>query len=97
MAWLPKTQSRPQNCFVSNMDKRYGRDTTVITIGKATHELKDKDCPQGPFVKPCFYSDFFRRERTNGGKAAGTQFADAAIVFCDEYRVPGMNPAVFDV
>lgn len=26
------------------MDQRYGRDTTIITKGKTTYELKDKDC-----------------------------------------------------
>ncbi|MBQ8576638.1 MAG: DUF5131 family protein [Clostridia bacterium] len=28
-----------KNCFVYKMDKRYGRDTTVITKGKTTYEL----------------------------------------------------------
>lgn len=44
------------------MDRRYGRDTTVITKGKTTYELKDKDCPQGSLVKLCFSSDFFLEE-----------------------------------
>ena len=51
-----------QNCFVFNMDKRYGRDTTVITKGKTTYELKEKDCPAGSLVKLCFSSDFFLEE-----------------------------------
>lgn len=51
-----------QNCFVFNMDKRYGRDTTVITKGKTTYELKEKNCPSGSLVKLCFSSDFFLEE-----------------------------------
>ena len=44
------------------MDKRYGRDTTIITKGKTTYELKDKDCPPDSLVKLCFSSDFFIEE-----------------------------------
>ena len=51
-----------QNCFVFKMDKRYGRDTTIVTKGKTTYELKDKDCPKGSLVKLCFSSDFFLEE-----------------------------------
>mgnify|MGYP005779404821 FL=1 len=51
-----------KNCFVYKMDKRYGRDTTVITKGKTTYELKDKDCPPNSLVKLCFSSDFFIEE-----------------------------------
>lgn len=51
-----------KNCFVYKMDKRYGRDTTIITKGKTTYELKDKDCPPGSLVKLCFSSDFFIEE-----------------------------------
>lgn len=51
-----------KNCFVYKMDRRYGRDTTIITKGKTTYELKDKDCPPGSLVKLCFSSDFFIEE-----------------------------------
>ncbi len=51
-----------KNCFVYKMDRRYGRDTTVITKGKTTYELKNKDCPPGSLVKLCFSSDFFIEE-----------------------------------
>ena len=51
-----------QNCFVFKMDKRYGRDTSIITKGKTTYELKDRACPSGSLVKLCFSSDFFIAE-----------------------------------
>ena len=51
-----------KNCFVYKMDKRYGRDTTIITKGKTTYELKDKNCPPNSLVKLCFSSDFFIEE-----------------------------------
>lgn len=51
-----------KNCFVYKMDKRYGRDTTIITKGKTTYELKDKDVPHGSLIKLCFSSDFFIEE-----------------------------------
>ena len=51
-----------KNCFVFNMDKRYGRDTNIIEKGKTTYKLKDKDCPPGTLVKLCFSSDFFLEE-----------------------------------
>lgn len=44
------------------MDKRYGRDTTVIEKGKTTYELKDKDVPLHSLIKMCFSSDFFIEE-----------------------------------
>lgn len=67
IAWNPwhgckKASPGCKNCFVFKMDKRYGRDTTVITKGKTTYELKDKDCPAGSLVKLCFSSDFFIEE-----------------------------------
>lgn len=34
----------------------------MITKGKTTYELKDKDCPYGSVVKLCFSSDFFIEE-----------------------------------
>ena len=40
-----KVSPECKNCFVSKIDQRYGRDTTIIAKGKTTYELKDKDCP----------------------------------------------------
>ena len=57
-----KVSSGCKNCFVYKMDQRYGRDTTIITKGKTTYELKDKDCPPNSLVKLCFSSDFFIEE-----------------------------------
>ena len=57
-----KVSAGCKNCFVYKMDKRYGRDTTVIEKGKTTYELKDKDCPPNSLVKLCFSSDFFIEE-----------------------------------
>ncbi|MGN0079573.1 MAG: DUF5131 family protein [Eggerthellaceae bacterium] len=51
-----------KNCFVFNMDKRYGRDTNIIEKGKTTYKLKEKDCPPGTLVKLYFTSDFFLEE-----------------------------------
>lgn len=67
IAWNPwhgckRASPGCKNCFVFKMDKRYGRDTTVIAKGKTTYELKDKDCPPGSLVKLCFSSDFFIEE-----------------------------------
>lgn len=64
IAWNPwhgckRASPGCQNCFVYKMDQRYGRNTTVITKGKTTYELNDKDCPPGSLVKLCFASDFF--------------------------------------
>lgn len=44
------------------MDRHYGRDTSIITPGKTTYELKDRDCPPNSMVKLCFSSDFFIEE-----------------------------------
>ena len=57
-----KVSSGCKNCFVYKMDQRYGRDTTIITKGKTTYELKDKNCPPDSLVKLCFSSDFFIEE-----------------------------------
>ena len=51
-----------KNCFVYKMDQRYGKDASIITKGKTTYELKDKDCPPHSLVKLCFSSDFFIEE-----------------------------------
>ena len=42
IAWNPwhgckKVSPGCRNCFVYKMDKRYGRDTTVISKGKTTY------------------------------------------------------------
>ena len=39
-----------KNCFVYKMDQRYGKDASIITKGKTTYELKDKDCPPHSLV-----------------------------------------------
>lgn len=44
------------NCYVYAQDKRYGRDTTVVTKGATTYKLK---APIGSTVMLCFSSDFF--------------------------------------
>ena len=54
-----------KNCFVYKMDRRYGRDTTIITKGKTTYELKDKDCPPSSLVK-------LLKKQTSGVTAVGT-------------------------
>lgn len=51
-----------KNCFVYKMDQRYGRDTTVITKGKTTYELKDSKVSKNSIIKLCFSSDFFIEE-----------------------------------
>ncbi|MCM1368680.1 MAG: phage Gp37/Gp68 family protein [Roseburia sp.] len=67
IAWNPwhgckRASAGCKNCFVYKMDARYGRDTSVITKGKTTYELKDKDVPHGSLIKLCFSSDFFIEE-----------------------------------
>lgn len=62
VAWNPwhgckKASPGGKNCFVYKMDKRYGRDTTIITKGVSAYELKDKDCPPRSLVKLCFSSE----------------------------------------
>lgn len=49
------------------MDKRYGRDTTVITRGKTTYELKDKDCPPNSPVKRLHFHHNNKAPRKNKG------------------------------
>lgn len=44
------------NCYVYEQDKRYGRDTSVVTKGATTYALK---APIGSTVRLCFSSDFF--------------------------------------
>ena len=67
VVWNPwhgckKVSAGCKNCFVYSMDKRYGRDTTIVEKGKTTFELKDKNCPPNSVVKLCFSSDFFIEE-----------------------------------
>ena len=61
-----------KNCFVYKMEQRYGRDTTIITKGKTTYELKDKDCPPQIHQSNCaFLLISLLKKRTNGGPDAG--------------------------
>lgn len=57
------------NCFVYQMDKRYGRDTTVVKKVKTNFNLPVKRDRQGNYKYPagthfklCFTSDFFIEE-----------------------------------
>lgn len=49
-----------KNCFVFKMDRRYGRDTSIVEKGKSTYYLDW--CPPGSLVKLCFTSDLFIEE-----------------------------------
>lgn len=58
-----------QNCYAFFLDKRYGRDTNVISLNKSNLNLpvkKDKSgnykLPSGAFVRVCMTSDFFLEE-----------------------------------
>ena len=51
-----------QNCFVFKQDKRYNRDTNVVTKNKSTYYFPDSKCPPGSVVKLCFSSDLFLEE-----------------------------------
>lgn len=57
------------NCFVYAMDKRYGRDTTIVTQSKTGFDVPVKRTrdgrykyPSGSIFKTCFTSDFFIEE-----------------------------------
>ena len=69
-----------QNCFVFNMDKRYGRDTSVITKGKTTYELKEKIVPQVRLSSFVFPLIFFLKKLMNGVKVFGKPSIDAGTV-----------------
>ena len=65
VTWNPwhgchKCSAGCKNCFVFYQDRRYGRNTDVVSIGKTTYRLKN--CPAGSVVKLCFSSDFFIEE-----------------------------------
>lgn len=58
-----------ENCFVYQMDKRYGRDTNVVQKTKTGFNLPIKrdrqkflKYPSGTIFKTCFTSDFFIEE-----------------------------------
>ena len=70
-----------KNCFVFKMDKRYGRDTTIITKGKTTYELKDKDCPPIRWLSCVFLPISSSRKLTNGEKVAGILFVAEKTAF----------------
>lgn len=74
VAWNPwhgcrKCSDGCKNCFVFQMDKRYGRDTNIIQKVKTNFNLpikKDRQgnwkYPSGTQFKLCFTSDFFIEE-----------------------------------
>lgn len=58
-----------QNCYVYVLDKRYNRDTTIISKNKSNFNLpikKDREgnykLESGSFVRVCMTSDFFLEE-----------------------------------
>ena len=58
-----------QNCYAYFLDKRYGRDTSVVVKNKSGFDLpikKDRDgdwkLESGSFVRVCMASDFFLEE-----------------------------------
>lgn len=74
LTWNPwhgcrKCSEGCQNCYAFFLDKRYGRDTAVITQNKSNMKLplkKDRagnyKIPAGSFVRVCMTSDFFIEE-----------------------------------
>lgn len=74
IAWNPwhgcaKCSPGCQNCFVFQMDRRYGRDTNIISKVKTNFNLPIKRDRQGNYKYPsgttfklCFTSDFFIEE-----------------------------------
>lgn len=57
------------NCFVYYLDKKYNKDTNIVTISKTNFDLPLKNDRQGNFkiasqteVATCFTSDFFIQE-----------------------------------
>lgn len=69
-----------KNCFVYKMDQRYGKDASIITKGKTTYELKDKDCPPHSLVKLCFHLIFLLKKRMHGEQIVGILFEEEKIV-----------------
>lgn len=74
LTWNPwhgchKCSEGCQNCYAFFLDKRYGRDTSVVAKNKSTMNLpikKDREgnykLPSGSFVRVCMTSDFFLEE-----------------------------------
>lgn len=74
LTWNPwhgchKCSEGCQNCYAFFLDKRYGRDTSHVTLNASNIDLpvkKDKDgnwkLPGGSFVRVCMTSDFFLEE-----------------------------------
>lgn len=74
LTWNPwhgchKCSEGCQNCYAYFLDKRYGRDTSIVSLNKSGLNLpvkKDKDgnfkLPSGAFVRVCMTSDFFLEE-----------------------------------
>ena len=61
-----------KNCFVYKMDQRYGRNTTIITKGKTTYELKDKNCPQTHWLNCAFLLISLLKKQMSGEMDVGT-------------------------
>lgn len=74
LTWNPwhgchKCSEGCQNCYAFFLDKRYGRDTSLVTQNKSNMSLpikKDREgnykLPGGAFVRVCMTSDFFLEE-----------------------------------
>lgn len=65
------------NCYAYFLDKRYGRDTSIVSLNKSNLNLpvkKDKNgnykLPSGAFVRVCMTSDFFLEEADEWRDAA---------------------------
>lgn len=74
LTWNPwhgcrKCSEGCQNCYAYFLDKRYGRDTSIVVKNKSNIDYpikKDKNgdfkLPRGAFVRVCMTSDFFIEE-----------------------------------
>lgn len=74
LTWNPwhgchKCSEGCQNCYAFFLDKRYGRDTSHVTLNKSNISLPIKrskegifKLPSGSFVRVCMTSDFFLEE-----------------------------------
>lgn len=82
LTWNPwygchKCSEGCQNCYAYFLDKRYGRDTSIVSLNKLNLNLpikKDKagnyKIPSGAFVRVCMTSDFFLEEADEWRKEA---------------------------
>lgn len=74
LTWNPwhgchKCSEGCQNCYAYFLDKRYGRDTSQVSLNKSNFALPVKrdragnyKLPSGAFVRVCMTSDFFLEE-----------------------------------